>query len=67
MERLTKRQENLLGMLRWDGGEKDADVLGHLCAYARPRAACDRLVARGLAVKVRSGVYRAVVVRERKP
>lgn len=68
--RMTQRQTNLLGMLRWDGDSAvgrmcSADRLGELCGYAYPRAALDRLVARGLAEKVRPGVYRARVIRER--
>lgn len=63
--RLTTRQQNLLGLIRWDDSETDADRVGAICGYAFPRAACDRLVARGLVRKVRPGVYRAVVVRER--
>lgn len=66
--RLTRRQANLLLALRWEGKSAgDADALGELLGYAYPREACDRLVARGLAVKVRPGIYRAAVVRERRP
>jgi hypothetical protein len=48
------------------GAPAEAQTLGYLLDYAHPRAAFDRLVARGLAEKVAPGVYRAVVVRERR-
>jgi hypothetical protein len=68
MARLTQRQANLLLALRWQGKSAgDADAIGQLLGYAYPRAACDRLVARGLAEKVAPGIYRPRVIRERKP
>ena len=66
MERMTKRQGELLHRLRYELVPLEADMLGAVYGYAYPRAACDRLVARGLVEKVRPGVYRAVVVRERR-
>lgn len=76
MERLTRRQRALLDLLRapaeisaagtvaWRAGVEAARV-GQLMGYAHPARACDRLVARGLAMKVRPGIYRARVIRER--
>jgi hypothetical protein len=71
MRRLTARQRELLGLLRAaephpDGSVPTSSVAWWL-GYAQPSAACDRLVRRGLAKKVRPGVYKAVVLRERKP
>lgn len=65
MSRLTHRQRALLAALRWRGEQMDAEALGRWHGYAYPREALDRLVARGLAVKIAPGVYRAKVVRER--
>lgn len=78
MKRLTRRQHELLTLLRnpdgaghvagqatpWRSGVTTKHV-GRVMGYASPREALERLVVRGLVVKVRRGVYRAVVLRER--
>jgi hypothetical protein len=67
VRRLTERQHALLAWIRTYGFPMDVDPLGRIFGYAEPRRACERLVRRGLAKKVRPGVYQAVVLRERKP
>lgn len=66
MGRMTERQKTMLRWLRYDGGPCEADHLGHLLGYLHPRAACDRLVSRGLVRKLRPGVYQARRVTERR-
>lgn len=73
-DRLTDRQQALLDILRWNAGlskqlqrplgvhDPIADQLG----YRDIRRACDRLVRRGLVVKLGPGDYRPRVLRERK-
>lgn len=63
---LTKRQRELLAILRWGSEPVHVDLIARQMGYAYPRAACDRLVRRGLAVKVSSGLYRARVLSERR-
>lgn len=64
---MTGRQQELLLYLRSVGEpvSVDYDGLVRSMRYAAPRRACDRLVARGLVVKVSAGVYRAKALRER--
>lgn len=66
VQRMTDRQEKLLGYLRWEAKPVQVDRLGPIFDYHYPRAACDRLVARGLATKVSPGVYRSRALRERR-
>lgn len=64
--RMTDRQERLLGYLRWEAKPIAVDRLGVIFDYKHPRAAADRLVARGLVVRVSVGVYKARTLRERR-
>lgn len=67
MDRMTDRQQRLLGFLRWEGGKPvPVDRLGDILGYSYPRRACDRLVARGLVRKIEPGVYASRPLRERK-
>lgn len=61
--RLTERQRTLLTILRWTmrGVAIDSFPTG----YRNPRAACDRLVRRGLVRKLGPGIYVARRVGER--
>lgn len=63
---LTQRQQSLLALLRFYEGPVDVALIGRLMKYRDPRGACERLVRRGLAVKVEAGWYRARALRERK-
>lgn len=66
VRRLTERQEALVRYLRWEGKPIQVDRLAGPFGYAHPRAACDRLVARGLAVRIEPGIYQARKLRERR-
>lgn len=64
MRRLTARQRELLVVMR-AMGRIETRTVRKLFGYADPGRACVRLVERGLARKVKRGVYAPVVLRER--
>lgn len=64
VKRLTERQRALVDLLRFSGG-MDVDRVGRMMGYAYPRAACERLVKRGLVVR-RGKTYEARKLSERK-
>lgn len=73
-ERLTERQQALLDIVRWNAGLPRTlqrplavrDPIAAQLGYKDVRRACDRLVRRGLLMKVGPGDYRPRVLRERK-
>lgn len=65
VDRLTERQQALLAWLRGIGRPASVGEIERLTTYSDGRGACERLCRRGLAVKLRPGVYRARALRER--
>lgn len=65
VRRLTARQRALVELLRFTGGMQ-AERVGRMMGYAYPRAACERLVRRGLVVRRKGGVYEARKLSERR-